>query len=85
MKRRLLHWAQTRVIAWQESRLDTRTRVAFTTSQHDRGVLARLNRGGRFVVVPNGVDLAYFRLRSRQSFDGPPAVFFIGTMYYKPN
>ena len=85
MKRRLLHWAQHRVITWHESRLNTSARVAFAASQHDRDVLARLNGGGRFVAVPNGVDLEYFRARARQSFDGPPAVFFVGTMYYKPN
>jgi glycosyltransferase involved in cell wall biosynthesis len=85
IKRRVLYWAQERVIRWQESRLGTRSRVAFATSQIDRDLLARMNCTGRFVVVPNGVDLDYFRPRLRESFDLPPAVFFVGTMYYKPN
>jgi glycosyltransferase involved in cell wall biosynthesis len=51
----------------------------------DRDVLSRMNRCGRFVVVPNGVDLNYFRPRSQESFSRPPRIFFVGTMYYRPN
>jgi glycosyltransferase involved in cell wall biosynthesis len=84
-KRRLLHWAQHKVIARYEGRLGDRARVTFTTSESDREFLQRLNRRGRFVVAPNGVDLEYFHCRTRESFDGPAAAFFVGTMYYKPN
>jgi polysaccharide biosynthesis protein PslH len=37
------------------------------------------------VVVPNGVDLRFFRPRPRGSFGKPPSVFFVGTMFYRPN
>lgn len=83
--RRLLHWAQRRAITWHESRVGKRARVTFATSPVDRDALLRLNHDGRFVVVPNGVDLDYFRPRSRESFDKPPRVFFVGSMFYKPN
>jgi len=84
-KRRLLHWAQRRVVQWHESRIGKRVRVTFATSTVDRDALVRMNRSGRFVVVPNGVDLNYFRPRPRVSFGGPPRIFFVGTMYYRPN
>lgn len=84
-KRRLLHWAQRRVIQWYESRTGRVARVTFATSEVDRALLAQMNRMGRVVVAPNGVDLSYFRPRSRDSFAGPPAVCFVGTMYYRPN
>jgi glycosyltransferase involved in cell wall biosynthesis len=85
IKRRLLHWAQRQVIGWHESRVGSRARVTFATSATDRDALLRMNRTGRFVVVSNGVDLRYFRPRSRESFDKPPSVFFVGTMFYRPN
>jgi glycosyltransferase involved in cell wall biosynthesis len=84
-KRRLLHWAQRRAIGWHESRVGRRARVTFATSAADRDVLLRINHSGQFVVVPNGVDLNYFRPRVRESFSKPPRVFFIGTMFYRPN
>jgi glycosyltransferase involved in cell wall biosynthesis len=84
-KRRLLHWAQRLAIQWHESRIGKRALVTFATSTVDRDVLSRMNRCGRFVVVPNGVDLNYFRPRSRESFNRPPRIFFVGTMYYRPN
>jgi glycosyltransferase involved in cell wall biosynthesis len=83
--RRVLHWAQTQLIQWHESRLRGRVKATFATSSADSDFLLALNRGGRFVVVPNGVDLRYFQPRSRETFDGPPAVFFVGSMFYKPN
>jgi len=84
-KRRLRHWAQRLAIQWHESRLGKRALVTFATSTVDRDALCRMNRSGRFVVVPNGVDLSYFRPRSRESFSRPPRIFFVGTMYYRPN
>jgi glycosyltransferase involved in cell wall biosynthesis len=83
--RRLLHWAQRRVIGWHESKVGKRARVTFATSALDRDTLLRINRTGRFVVVANGVDLSYFRPRRRESFSKPPRVFFVGTMFYRPN
>jgi glycosyltransferase involved in cell wall biosynthesis len=85
LKRRILHVAQQQVVRWHESRLSRRFRVVFTTSDVDRQFLERLNKGGFFISVPNGVDLQYFVPRQRASLDGLPAVFFVGTMYYKPN
>jgi glycosyltransferase involved in cell wall biosynthesis len=84
-KRRLLHWAQRRAINWHESRVGKRARVTFATSAVDRDALLRINRTGRFVVAPNGVDLNYFRPRLRKTFNKPPRVFLVGTMFYRPN
>jgi glycosyltransferase involved in cell wall biosynthesis len=84
-KRRLLHWAQRQAIGWHESRVGKRARVTFATSAVDRDALLHINRTGRFVVVANGVDLNYFRQRLRESFNKPPSIFFVGTMFYRPN
>jgi glycosyltransferase involved in cell wall biosynthesis len=84
-KRRLLYWAQARAIQHYESRLGARTTAVFATSEHDRDLLRRMNQRGRFVVAANGVALEEFRPRARESFEGPPAILLVGTMYYKPN
>jgi len=84
-KRRLLHWVHRQAIRWHEPSVGARARVTFATSAVDRDALLHINRTGRFVVVPNGVDLAYFRSRPRESFSKPPRVFFVGTMFYRPN
>jgi len=86
LKRRWLHRTQRAVIRFYESDLARRTSIVFATSPVDRDLLRRMNRGGgRFVVAPNGADLTFFEPRSRESFDRPPAILFMGTMYYRPN
>lgn len=84
-KQRVFHWMQQKVIRFHESRIGAQTSAVFATSELDRAVLERMNRAGRFVVVANGVDLDYFRQRSRESFNQPPAILFVGSMFYKPN
>ena len=87
LRRRVLHRAQGRMIQFHESRVSRTARAVFATSETDRDALQRLNKdgSGRFVVAANGVDLEYFQARSRESFEQPPAVLFVGTMFYKPN
>jgi glycosyltransferase involved in cell wall biosynthesis len=84
-KQRVFHWMQQKVIRFHESRLDKQASVVFATSEVDRGALEQMNRGGRFSVVANGVDLAYFQPRPPDSFNQPPAILFVGSMFYKPN
>jgi glycosyltransferase involved in cell wall biosynthesis len=86
LKRRWLHRAQQAVIRFYESSLARRTSAVFATSPVDGDLLRRMNRGrGRFVVAPNGADFTFFEPRSRESFDRPPAILFMGTLYYRPN
>jgi glycosyltransferase involved in cell wall biosynthesis len=85
LRRRVLHWAQQTIIRRFEARVGQLARTVFATSQVDRDFLERMNKGGRFVVAANGVDLDYFQLRSRDSFNQPPAILFVGTLFYKPN
>lgn len=84
-RRRVWRWAQRTVIRRYESRLGQKADVTFATSDSDRDFLQRMNRTGRFVVAGNGVDLDYFSPRQRESFNQPPAILFVGTMFYKPN
>lgn len=86
LKRRLLHRAQLAVIRSYESRLARRTCAVFAVSEIERDLLQRMNNGrGRFVVASNGVDLDQFELRKPDSFNGPPRLLFMGTMFYRPN
>jgi glycosyltransferase involved in cell wall biosynthesis len=82
---RFLYRAQKAVLHYHESRVGTRAAAVFATSNVDRDILRKMNRGGRFIVVPNGADLDYFLPRSQESFRGPPSVIFIGSLFYKPN
>lgn len=68
-----------------ESNLGRVTRAVFATSDFDREELQRMNGVGRFLCVPNGADLNTFALRPAESFQGPPAAFFVGSLFYKPN
>ena len=68
-----------------ESGLARWVHTVFTTSEVDEQELRRMNGGGRFCCVPNGADLQTFTPRAAESFDGPPAAFFVGSLFYKPN
>jgi glycosyltransferase involved in cell wall biosynthesis len=85
IKRRVWHWAQQTVVRQYESRIGRLAEAVFATSGIDRDTLERMNRGGRFLVATNGVDLDYFQARTRESFNRPPAILFVGSMFYKPN
>ncbi len=85
LRRRLRHWVQRRALVRAEENLAGRTEAVFAVSEVDCARLRRMNRGGRFLVAANGADLDHFRPRSRQSFEGPPAIVFVGSMSYEPN
>lgn len=68
-----------------ESSLGRLAHTVFATSELDREELQRMNGRGRFVCVPNGANLDTFTLRASSTFDGPPAAFFVGSLFYKPN
>ncbi len=69
----------------RESNLGRTARAVFTTSDIDKEELQRLNGRGQFLCAPNGADLNFFTPRSFESFGGPPAAFFVGSLFYKPN
>lgn len=54
-----------------------------TTSERDRQVLATHIPTSSFVVIPNGVDSAYFRPSATQHTDD--VILFTGTIDYYPN
>ena len=76
---------QIRAMQRCESNLGRHFHTVFATSELDREELRRMNRHGRFLSVPNGADLKIFTARPAGSFQGSPAAFFVGSLFYKPN
>lgn len=85
LRRRARHTLQYWRLRRWESRLGRRAAAVFVTSRHDCDLLGGRGRRGRFIVAPNGVDAGYFTPRDRQSFEGRPAVAFVGSLFYRPN
>lgn len=76
---------QVLVMQYHESRLSDYAKAVFTTSDFDSRLLTDLNKGGRFVTVPNGASLDYFQPRSYDSFFSDRAAVFVGSLFYQPN
>jgi glycosyltransferase involved in cell wall biosynthesis len=55
------------------------------TSLHDRDLLLRDLPGAKVAVVPNAVDLEYFRARPEASPVEPQTILFFGAINYFPN
>jgi glycosyltransferase involved in cell wall biosynthesis len=80
----LLQWAR---LMRYERAVMARCDLVAVVSAEDRAALARLAGHGRFAIVPNGVDAAYF---SRAALPvvppgGPATLVFSGTLDYRPN
>ena len=77
--RLIMRYVYTRFI---EQQLMARAEHAFFISDHDRQVITR-NDALQTTIVPNGVDLAYWR---RSGYEQEPAtIVFSGVMNYWPN
>lgn len=73
--------AQARLVEREEARECGRVALNVTVSERDRDTLSRLAPAGRFLVVPNGVDVDYFRPQGPA--DG--GVVFVGGTTWFPN
>lgn len=66
-----------------EARLLGRARLTLACSAEDAGALSRLEPSARIAVVPNGVDVRYFRPDGPEA--DPQGLVFTGTMSFRPN
>jgi len=80
---RMAGWFEWKKMQALERRAVRRCRVCTTVSGHDRASLFRLVPGARAMIVPNGVDVQYFRPQSLS--DTAPSLLFTGSMNYGPN
>jgi sugar transferase (PEP-CTERM/EpsH1 system associated) len=77
-------WEGVRLAAY-EARLARSVETMVFATDEEAALFRRGNHEGRVAVVPNGVDLEYFRPRP-DARDGPPGLLaFVGTMDYPPN
>jgi sugar transferase (PEP-CTERM/EpsH1 system associated) len=65
-----------------EPRIVTRFEKCVTVTEHDRQLLIATGCRPNIEVVPNGVDTA--RLQPLAASDSPPALLFVGSMFYTP-
>ena len=80
---RWIYAREARTLARFEAYAACRARSTLVVNDRERALLAALAPGARLRVVPNGIDLSYFRP------PGPPAqeagIVFCGVMNYAPN
>jgi len=65
-----------------EPRIVRRFEKCATVTEHDRQLLLAIGSPPNIEVVPNGVDTA--ALQPLAAADLPPAMLFVGSMFYKP-
>jgi glycosyltransferase involved in cell wall biosynthesis len=75
---------QAKLVEKVERRLSPRFALNVMTSERDAVHLRALSPGARTTVVPNGVDVEYFRPTSSQGLV-PGRVVFLGPTYMFPN
>lgn len=80
---RFAAWCEWKKMEWFERRVASRSDVCVTVSEEDRRSLNRLAPGVSAVVVPNGVDIDYFRPRTTPEDEA--SLVFVGSMNYRPN
>lgn len=87
--RRLKRWVferESRTVAELERRLQQCAEIVTTVSDHECGLLSRIDNGAEVITVGNGVDTEYF---SPPTDDDAPkthdALVFLGQMDYFPN
>lgn len=59
--------------------------IIVSVSEKDKNLLARLVKNKRMVVIPNGVDLSYFKRKRRYSVNNTKDLMFIGSFMHTPN
>ncbi|MEI2689495.1 MAG: glycosyltransferase family 4 protein [Anaerolineae bacterium] len=80
---RFAAWFEWKKMQALERRAARQFDLCTTTSDDDRTKLLRLAPDARVLVVPNGVDLAYFQARSCDEDDA--SIVFVGSMDYAAN
>lgn len=75
---------QARLMERAERQWCPRVALNVTVSEHDAATLARLAPGGKYAVVPNGVDTSYFA-RHDDSGHKPEGLVFVGSNTWFPN
>jgi len=78
-----IYQREGRHIASLEQRLAGLAEAVITVSDHERGLLGAITRGGRLLAIPNGVDTDYFK--PAPVSDGKTGLVFVGQMDYLPN
>lgn len=83
---RWLYRREARMLADLEAAIVRRMGLVLACSNEDIAGFTVLNGGasGKFVLVPNGVDLDYFRPADAEDTE-PGAIVFVGLMSYLPN
>lgn len=59
--------------------------VIVSVSDHDKKLLSKLVKNKKMVVIPNGVDLSYFRRKKPYSIKLTKSAMFIGSFMHTPN
>jgi polysaccharide biosynthesis protein PslH len=81
--RRLFNWMEYRKVRREEQSAWEQADACVFTSEREAAIVRRLLPAQRIAVVPNGVDIEYFRPSA-----APPAsdsIVFTGLMGYRPN
>jgi glycosyltransferase involved in cell wall biosynthesis len=83
--RRMYNAVNWRKLRWEELRAWRTFDGCSVTSAHDRDLLVRDLPQARTAVVPNAVDLEYFRARPEAPPPEPRSIVFFGAINYFPN
>ncbi|MBI2954156.1 MAG: glycosyltransferase [Chloroflexi bacterium] len=78
-------FVQWRRLTRYEAEMCRRVDGVVTVSEIDRKALDAISRLPRVAVVPNGVDVDYFRLAEPEGKHDAPTLLFSGTMDFRPN
>lgn len=81
--RKLYNWIEYRKLRREEHRSWRRADACLFTSPREREIFQALLPAKRAIVVPNGVDVDYFR--PTETTQLPCTIVFTGLMRYRPN
>lgn len=78
------------LVQWQKLRryeadICRRVDAVVVVSEADKEALETITRLPRVAVVPNGVDVDYFKLNEPEAEEKAPTLLFTGTMDFRPN
>src|SRR5205823_6665014 len=81
--RKLYNWVEYRKFRGEERRAWRQVGGCILTSGREEAILRRYTARTPTLVVPNGVDIDYFRPSASQT--DPDSIVFMGVMHYRPN
>ncbi len=81
--RKLYNWVEYRKFRGEERRSWTHSSGCILTSHREEAILRRYAPQTPTRVVPNGVDIEYFRPSPGRG--DPNSIVFVGVMHYRPN